>query len=249
MTHEEIINLFLSFQDNLLESFKELKKQNVDVCEKISALSSKVDSLTEQNKKLESQVLVTENTSSVLEKNFSNCQKDIVKLEKKLHQMEQYSRRECLEITGIPSTVNNNSLEQYLIENIFKKIDVNIGKRDIAACHRLRDSTRVIVKFINRKDAESVMYNKHEIRKWKNYNKQQEDASSDVTDSQNQESKSNSIIYINNSLCPYYRYLYGLVKDRFYEEMIDDFKVVNGIIKIKEPGSVKFIPILHETDL
>ena len=33
-------------------------------------------------------------------------------LERKCAAIEQYSRRECLEITGIPYTVSNNNLEK-----------------------------------------------------------------------------------------------------------------------------------------
>ena len=57
------------------------------------------------------------------------------------------------------------------------------------------------------------------------------------------------VIFINYSLCPYYLYLYGLVKDRKNEGNIDDFKIINNIIKLRETGSSNYISILQENDL
>ena len=44
-------------------------------------------------------------------------------------------------------------------------------------------------------------------------------------------------------------FIYGLVKDRKNEGIIDDFKIVNGIIKVRETRSSKYMSIVHESDL
>ena len=44
-------------------------------------------------------------------------------------------------------------------------------------------------------------------------------------------------------------FIYSLVKDRKNEGIIDDFKIVNGIIKVRETRSSKYISIVHESDL
>ena len=72
----------------------------------------------------------------------------------------QYSRRECLEVVGIPDSVQNNQLDDK-VPTIFKKIDSEKSPRDIEACHRLKkDNNRVIVKFSLRTvncDCEQIM--------------------------------------------------------------------------------------------
>ena len=55
-------------------------------------------------------------------------------------------------------------------------------------------------------------------------------------------------VFINQSLCQYYRHLYSIVKRKKTKEIIDNFKVANGIIKGRELGSSKHISILHESD-
>ena len=42
--------------------------------------------------------------------------------EQKCYWNEQYSRRECLEIPGIPSCINNNDLERTIL-NLFSKVN------------------------------------------------------------------------------------------------------------------------------
>ena len=69
---------------------------------------------------------------------------------------EQYSRRECLVISGIPAYIKEDKLDSTVID-ILKKLEIYIAPTDISAIHRLgqtrdpRYPARVIVKFVNRK--------------------------------------------------------------------------------------------------
>ena len=51
--------------------------------------------------------------------------KQIVELERNCWSNEQYSRRECLEVAGIPDNTEDNKLEETVL-NVFKKIDVDV---------------------------------------------------------------------------------------------------------------------------
>ena len=68
----------------------------------------------------------------------------------------QYSRRVCIEIQGIPQDIKIINLEDTVIK-IFEKIEMSINKRMIVAYHRLGKTTKTVVKFANRKDAELVL--------------------------------------------------------------------------------------------
>ena len=79
---------------------------------------------------------------------------------------EPYNRRNCVEFFGIPDTINDDNLEGTIIEAC-KDINIDVSETDIEACHRLpvrRNATnaskRVIVKFVNRKHAESILTKK-----------------------------------------------------------------------------------------
>ena len=79
----------------------------------------------------------------------------IFKMDVRLIELEQYSRRESLVITGIPDTVSQRELEGVVI-NILKTIGVYIQSYDISACHRLFKkkgdiTAKTIIRFVNRK--------------------------------------------------------------------------------------------------
>ena len=73
----------------------------------------------------------------------------------RLLECEQYSRRECVIISGIPENIKGK-LETTVID-ILSKLEIKIQSTDISAIHRLgvsydtRYPARVIVKFVSRK--------------------------------------------------------------------------------------------------
>ena len=68
--------------------------------------------------------------------------------------MEQYDRRNNIEITGILDNIEDNNLEHSVIE-VFKATDIQISHNDIEDCHRIGKSKgyskKTIVRLVNRK--------------------------------------------------------------------------------------------------
>ena len=75
----------------------------------------------------------------------------------------QYSRRECLEVVGIPTSIANDLLEAN-VSNVFDKFGFHVEGKDIQACHRLKDADRAIVKFSNRKDSLQILCVKKDFK-------------------------------------------------------------------------------------
>ena len=79
-----------------------------------------------------------------------------MELDVRVLECEQYSRRECLVISGVPAAIEGRDLQPTVID-ILDKLGIEIAGKDISAIHRLgksKDSrypARVIVKFVNRK--------------------------------------------------------------------------------------------------
>ena len=167
-------------------------------------------------------------------------------MEKKIHQADQHSRWECLEIAFILDEINDRCLEKFILKGIFRKLDLHFIARDVSACHWLRNSSKVIIKFVNWKETDTVMANKFQLWGIRDIYVPQDDT--DGGDDDNGENKdlyrSKAAKFINESLCSYYRYLNDLVRDRKNEGIIGDFKIVNGSILHST-----YINILHESDL
>ena len=90
-------------------------------------------------------------------------------LEKDMVNLQQYIRRNNIEICGIPDNVNIDVLEDCVID-IAKTIDVSIEKFEIEACHRIESGNKArrgpkntIVGFTNRKTCNKLYDNKKKL--------------------------------------------------------------------------------------
>ena len=138
-----------------------------------------------------------------------NLEKKVKSLEIQISKDEQYNRHNCVEFSGIPDTINDDNLEDTIIKAC-KDINIDVSETDIEACHRLpvrcnatNTSNRVIVKFVNQKHAESILTKKLTL------------SSTDFS-----RLNINNKVYVNPSLCPYYRYISMRCKDLKCRKMI-----------------------------
>ena len=145
----------------------------------------------------------------------------------------QYSRRECLEIVGIPHSVDNSSLEEKVTQ-VFEKVGCNIDSSNIGACHRItKRYDRVIVKFSRRKDCQEVLSVK------KNFQKLKMEDNGLTGDNK---------VFINHSLSPYYRVLWSKSKVLLNMGKINRLMVSNGVVKVKISEISAPISITHADD-
>ena len=101
-------------------------------------------------------------------KNQVSClNKKVVSLEANHNILEQYGRRNNIEITGIPDSVQDNQLENKVIE-IFDAIGVDAKSVNFEDCHRVgksrNNSEKVIARFVNRKVVKNVLYKRKQLR-------------------------------------------------------------------------------------
>ena len=124
----------------------------------LSNINRELSELRKDFKKIESQLFVSKKVNSKLHER-------LVALEIQCWGNNQYSRRECLEITGVPDSVTNDDLEKTTIK-IFDKLDVAIDPSNIADCDRLKSNgpKKVIIKFSRCKDANLIQKNKNKSK-------------------------------------------------------------------------------------
>ena len=86
--------------------------------------------------------------------------KENLNLDRRLVQIEQYTRRESLVFSGVPGSITQENLESFMIQVMFHLGFKHLRPDDIVACHRLwsppnsREPSRVIIRFCNRKIVE-----------------------------------------------------------------------------------------------
>ena len=213
---QDLIPIVLSLLSKLDEANN---KVNNKVLEEVRNLS---DTIT----KLISELSITKNLNILLSSR-------LVTLERQSWANAQYSRRECLDIVGIPREVSGEVLEEKVL-NIFDKIGCNISPDNIESCYRIsKKSDTVIVKFSRRKDCQQVWQVKKDLQKMK-----MEDF--DLPGS--------GKLFINRSLCPYYKVLWSKSKKLQNLGKIHSFLISGDTTKIKINENSPPLSVTHVDD-
>ena len=127
------------------------KQQLVDMLLEREAVSKSIIDLTSEVKSLTGLVTRLETDLSVVKHVNDALQKQLILTERQCWANAQYSRRECIEVSGIPTSVTDNNLEGKVLE-VFEKLGVPVKEENVEACHRIKqNSDRTIIKFSRRK--------------------------------------------------------------------------------------------------
>ena len=152
--------------------------------------------------------------------------------ERENYALQQYSRRDSIEIVNFPLEVKDDKIEEQTV-SLLQAIDVDVIADDIQACHRLFKKDRVIVKFVSRKKALECLYSKSKLK---------------TLDKSEINFPTDKAIYINESLCPEYRRLFGKLNELKKQKKVQGVWTFNGSIRLRlNDDSVK--TILHKNDI
>ena len=112
---------------------------------------------------LQNEVLALQNRICKLKSQVPLLEEALINNEIKINNADQYSGRNNIVLQGIPQSVKRKDLEDKVI-NVLDKVNVKVTKNDTEACHRLSDSRKTIVKFVNRKHSFKALKNKKMLR-------------------------------------------------------------------------------------
>ena len=178
LTREELTTIVLDYQHKLDNSLGSVNAELLELKAKFTKMESDPTISRNVNVKLMGRLVVTE---------------------RKCWANEQCSRRECLEILGIPESVSHNALEDE-IQGVLRGVNAKVDTENIESFHRLKgkwSKTRVILKRSKRKDAEKIKLSK---KKLENIDHKKIGLSSGMK------------VFINGSLCGYYKLLWSKCK-------------------------------------
>ena len=181
----ELSNEIISAKDDIIV---QLQKENHLLKEEVESINRTLVTKAEEITALKDDIIHLK-VSSVPKKEYHDLERDVGEL-------QQYIRRNNIEICGIPDDVDNSTLEDTVIK-IAKAVDIRLQKSDIEACHRLfrkknqPGPKKTIVRFTNRKNCELL------LRSNKRF----------ANTATQEKAGMNNRIYINSNLCSYYKFL------------------------------------------
>ncbi|XP_074610148.1 uncharacterized protein LOC141864321 [Acropora palmata] len=221
----EILELKSSIKA-LTERCNELEKSQDFVSKKydtaIAALQSVKSEISNLDKKHTTIVNSLEEKLGELAGTTDRQDQSLYRVESALDETQQYLRRDCLEINGVPISSYENPNQ--LVKEVGLLAGVQIDDRHIAAAHKLPDSknvkNRLIVKFIQRdKREELYKHRKNLVGKNISHLPSVEDG--------------NGKIFINESLTSYRKRLFGRIREYKRNNNLKYLWTSNGKIMLK----------------
>lgn len=165
-------------KDFFLSVIGELKKQVCDEQkvsqEKLTTLSTSVNFLSDQfdsmNKlmqQINTEVTTAKNEIIKLKKDNVVLNDEVGTLKDRVRQLEQYTRKNNIEISGVPVTAGENISK--ILEDVGAAIGVEVHSNDISAAHRIPSfkkdrSQSIIVQFTARVVKETWISNYKELK-------------------------------------------------------------------------------------
>ena len=201
---------------------------NIEVSQ--TFISEKYDKLLEAIQTTKKQVQSMEKKIKDQGETTSHLQDNVYDNVTSLDAMQQYLRRDCLEITGIPVLPVDKPKE--LVKELGSALGININENDISTAHRLPDTKkvkdRIIVKFVRRDVREEVYKNRKRLV----------GKSTTCLPSVNEEIgksiRNSSKIHINESLTAYRKRLFGKIHAFEKEKIYKFILTANGRIHLRE---------------
>lgn len=233
----------LSGDLTLLDIMNELKEMKEDQKNSIKDFNCSYERLDEKltenmdilKKQSEDLIMYREEIEKLKEEN-AMLKKKNVELEMRVVACEQYSRKNSIEIHGMPVTANENVLD--IIKKVGSALDISIQDDMIDNCHRLGKrpdgGAPIIVKFLRRRDAEEVL-KKRRVKR--NLSTRHMGMTSDCP------------VYINESLCPAKRMLYSRVRVLKREKGFKYLWLRGGKILVRKVEGAPVIEINCQDDL
>ena len=172
---EEILDVKLS---PLKATIKELtdKMAEFRTCKFIDEANTKYEETNTRMSGIETVFSTITTENKALNNTILRLEEKITNFKKTCNELEQYSRRECLEINGIPLPPKERNIKENANELVIKigdKMGVPVGPEDISVRHRIptsqkyqgkRSAPAIIVKFTRRDTKEMFYLGRKELR-------------------------------------------------------------------------------------
>ncbi len=228
---------------------KELRSEIEDLKSKITSVAAKCDEIESSQKYLSSEYdnfkrslqgtkkEVTDIKRSIegLEGRVNRNENDLYNSNVVLDDVQQYLRRDCIEITGIPPPLLDSPKQ--LAVQVGEMIGLNVTEDHISTAHRLpptkKVKNRIIVKFVHRDMKEAFYKNRSKLigKKSKDVPLIASEYGKNIHESEN--------IYINESLTLIRKKLLGRVNEFKRANKWRHLWTVNGKILLRQTDSSK----------
>ena len=128
------------------EDLEEILEQKLDkkldpILKSVQFMSERFDEMTRKLDKLEQEKTEILRESHRLKSECLHLSNELNQVKTNLNDLEQYTRRDCLEIRGIPIQTDREDTDE-IVKKVGEMVGVSIESKDISTSHRLPQTSR-----------------------------------------------------------------------------------------------------------
>ena len=144
LNKEKLLENALEMRGIIIQSQKEndLSNHIINIMNKMDFISTELLAVKDELKVIKNENKSLKKRIVELEDYADQSDDQFYQLEKRMNKLEQYTRRENIEISGISDELPQDKLEGTVME-VLKSINVNIVPNDIEACHKLQSYSKL----------------------------------------------------------------------------------------------------------
>lgn len=135
ITMDFLVNVLEGFKKEVFEEFKSVKHEMSDVAKSVQFVSDKLDTSNNMMEEIKRKFEEIQKENEELRSKNSFLTGEVMELRERMRHLEQYSRRNNLEVSGVPSSRDES------VPNLVKDIGAALGapvlESDVAAAHRV----------------------------------------------------------------------------------------------------------------
>jgi len=145
----------------MMNEIQEIRKSQEYLGSKYEDIKDELKTMQNINKNLEHE-------NAILKQTVASLQKQSAETVVKVNTLEQYSRKCCLEIQGIPYKDDENTEE--VVVYFVKQLGINITGSEISVAHRLappndsNENPAIIVKFFSQKLRDTIYHKRWKLK-------------------------------------------------------------------------------------
>ena len=150
----------------ILDNTNQLKEKQIKGESHLQELSDAVDFITKKFDKNKQERKQREEITSNLTENVAKLTQKVDDLSKAVEKQEQYSRRSCLLLHGIPEKKQENT-DELCIKAINEHLDLDINDSDIDRTHRIENPRNtdekprpIVIKLVRYNDRKNIFDSK-----------------------------------------------------------------------------------------
>lgn len=202
-----MVHVLDEFKNEVFNELKSLRSELVDLTKSVQFVSDKLDASNLLMEDMKSQFSDLQRENLELKVSNAALSSEMCELREKVRNIEQYSRRNNVEVSGIPTTPGENVAE--LVRDVGSALGIEVKDSDVSAAHRVpayrKDRLPALIIQFHCRSMKNAWISS--FREKKMLNSQQINARFPAT----------SRIYVNDHLSPDNKKFLGKLKERCRE--------------------------------